>query len=57
MMAELTPIREKALSLREHPDYVIEGLRKGATECKRMAQETMDEVQRTLGLLRLPAPQ
>jgi tryptophanyl-tRNA synthetase len=52
MMAELTPIREKALSLREHPDYIMNALRKGAKECTRMAKETMEEVHATLGLLK-----
>jgi len=53
MMAELTPIREKALSLREQKDYVMAALRKGAGECKRMAEETMEEVRSALGLLKL----
>jgi tryptophanyl-tRNA synthetase len=53
MMAELTPIRERALSLREHPDFVMDALRKGAGECKRMAEETMTEVRSALGLLKL----
>ena len=54
MMAELTPIREKALSLKGHPDYIIDALKKGAAECKRMASQTMDEVQKALGLFKLP---
>ncbi len=56
MMAELTPIREKALSLKGNPDYIMDALKQGAQECKRMAEETMDEVQKVLGLLRLPHP-
>jgi tryptophanyl-tRNA synthetase len=53
MMAELTPIRERALSLRERPDYVMDAVRKGAAECKLIAEETMDKVRSALGLLRL----
>lgn len=53
MMAELAPIREKAFSLRENKDYVMDALKKGASECKRMAEETMDEVRSALGLLKL----
>lgn len=52
MMAELTPIRERALSLKEHPDYIMDALRKGAKECTRMAKETMEEVRSALGLLK-----
>jgi tryptophanyl-tRNA synthetase len=53
MMAELAPIRERALSLRDNPGYVTDALRKGATECRRMAAETMAEVRTALGLLGL----
>jgi tryptophanyl-tRNA synthetase len=53
VMTELTPIREKALSLRERPDYVIDAVRRGAAECKKMAEETMDKVRSALGLLKL----
>ncbi|OPY68945.1 MAG: Tryptophan--tRNA ligase [Syntrophorhabdaceae bacterium PtaU1.Bin034] len=54
MMAELTPIREKALSMKDHPDYVMDVLKKGARECSRMAGETMEEVRSALGLLTKP---
>lgn len=53
MVAELNPIREKALSLKSDPDYIRDVLRKGAVECRRMAGETMDEVHTALGLLDL----
>jgi tryptophanyl-tRNA synthetase len=52
MMAELTPIRKKALSLKAHPDPVLDALRQGAVECKRLAAETMAEVREVLGLLK-----
>jgi tryptophanyl-tRNA synthetase len=51
MMAELTPIRERALSLKGRTDYVRDALREGAAQCRRMAAETMSEVRETLGLL------
>ncbi len=52
MLAELGPIREKALSLRKNPDAVIDALRKGADACKGVAEETMEEVLTALGLLK-----
>jgi tryptophanyl-tRNA synthetase len=52
MMAELTPIREKALSLKGHPDPVLDALRQGAAVCRRLAAETMAEVRDVLGLLK-----
>jgi tryptophanyl-tRNA synthetase len=52
IVSELTPIREKALSLKEHPDYVMEAIRKGAAECREIARETMEEVRSSLNLLR-----
>jgi tryptophanyl-tRNA synthetase len=52
MMAELTPIREKALSLKEHPAPVLDALRQGAADCKRLAAETMAEVREVMGLLK-----
>ena len=43
MMAELTPIREKALSLKGTP-ILCSTRSAGASRCKRMAAETMGEV-------------
>jgi tryptophanyl-tRNA synthetase len=53
MVAELTPIRERALALRKDPDYVMDVVRKGAGECQKMAGETMEMVRSALGLVRL----
>ncbi len=47
---ELTPIREKALELEKDMDYVMDVLRKGATACRRIADTTMEEVRKTMGL-------
>ncbi len=52
VVAELTPIREKALDLREHPDYVMDVVRNGAAQCKSLTQETMAEVRSALNLLK-----
>jgi tryptophanyl-tRNA synthetase len=52
MMAELTPLREKALSLKKHPEPVLDALRQGAAVCRRLAAETMAEVRDVLGLLK-----
>lgn len=50
MIGELGPIREKALSLMEDMDYVIDVVRTGAKECGSMARETMREVRDAVGL-------
>ena len=50
MMAELDPIREKAVSLNNNIDYVIDVLKIGADTCRAIAAETMDEVRKTIGL-------
>ena len=51
MLAELGPIREKALSLKSNPDFVLDVLRDGAHACALLAGQTMDEVREVLGLL------
>jgi tryptophanyl-tRNA synthetase len=50
MMATLDPIREKAASLRAHPEIVDEALAKGASECSQIAARTMEEVRSVVGL-------
>jgi len=52
MMAELTPIREKALALKNDRAYVMDALRQGAKACRTLAVETMEEVRTALGLLK-----
>lgn len=52
MMEELTPIRERALSLNENPDYVMDVIRTGANRCSVIAKETMSEVKGAIGLLK-----
>ncbi len=47
---ELAPIREKAIALKNHTGYVIDALKKGASECSVIAKQTMDEVRKAIGL-------
>jgi tryptophanyl-tRNA synthetase len=47
---ELNPIREKALSLKNDTDYVMDVLKDGAAQCSKIAGETMAEVRTALGL-------
>jgi tryptophanyl-tRNA synthetase len=51
LMEELTPIRERALSLKQNPDYVMDVIRAGAGKCGVIAKETMKETRRAIGLL------
>jgi tryptophanyl-tRNA synthetase len=50
MMEELTPIRERAASLHENPDYIKDVINTGANKCSVVAKETMDEVRKAIGL-------
>ncbi len=51
MIAELTPIRERAAALRAHPERVREALAAGAERCRKAAAETMAGVDRLMGFL------
>jgi tryptophanyl-tRNA synthetase len=53
MMAELTPIRERAVALKNDQRYVIDALKQGASACRALARETIEEVRSALGLLKL----
>lgn len=50
MMDELTPIRDRADSLKKDRDYVIDVVRKGAKTCSEIAKKTMEEVRSSLGI-------
>jgi len=50
LKSELGPIRERAFSLMKDTDYVIDVVRKGASDCSAIAQSTMTEVRSALGL-------
>jgi tryptophanyl-tRNA synthetase len=53
MVAELSPIRERAFVLQKDPDYVRDALRQGARKCRAVAAATMEEVRTALGLLKI----
>jgi tryptophanyl-tRNA synthetase len=50
MMKTLDPIRERAAELRGRPDYVYGVLEQSAGEAKRIAERTMTDVRRIIGL-------
>jgi len=50
LKSELGPIRERAFSLMKDTDYVIDVVRKGASDCSAISQSTMTEVRSALGL-------
>jgi len=50
MIAELEPIQEKVRELEAKPDYVKDVLAQGAKKCKTIAEETMAEVHKIMGL-------
>jgi tryptophanyl-tRNA synthetase len=51
MVEELAPIRERALYLMDHTDYVTDVLHAGAKDCRAVARQTMAEVKQVLGLV------
>src|SRR5262249_8515659 len=52
IVAELLPIRERAEKLAAKPDEVREILRKGGLRAREVAQATMEEVRRRIGVRR-----
>lgn len=50
MIAELTPIREKAISLMEDQSYIKDVVNEGAKKCKAIAEETMAGAYGCMGL-------
>jgi tryptophanyl-tRNA synthetase len=51
MIAELTPIRERAAALQAEPAGVFAALRDGAERARTIARETMAQVRRRMGFL------
>jgi tryptophanyl-tRNA synthetase len=56
MIAELEPIRDRALQLRENTAYILDVLTEGARACSKQAETTMEEVRAALGVLGTEAP-
>jgi tryptophanyl-tRNA synthetase len=52
MVRELAPIRERAINLAAHPDDVWDVLRDGARRARKVAEATMEEVRRKVGVRR-----
>jgi tryptophanyl-tRNA synthetase len=50
MVAELTPIRERAAALQAEPARVLEALGDGAARAREVARETVREVRAIMGL-------
>lgn len=50
VVRELTPIREKGLALRAHPEQVTELLRAGADKARTIAQSTLRDVRSAMGI-------
>lgn len=50
MIAELTPIRERAAELKQNPERVKQTLAAGAERCRAIASQTMAEVRKRMGL-------
>jgi tryptophanyl-tRNA synthetase len=50
MMLELDPIRERAEQVRTRPEWVAEVLAEGASRCRQLAETTMRDVRRMIGL-------
>jgi tryptophanyl-tRNA synthetase len=50
MVKFVTPIREKAESIRTNPAYLKEVMEKGAAKARKSAEETMQIVREAMGL-------
>jgi tryptophanyl-tRNA synthetase len=50
IMAEIGPLQNKAQELFEHPEYVIEALKKGEVRAKAIVEPVLDEVRTKLGV-------
>jgi tryptophanyl-tRNA synthetase len=50
MVAELTPIRERAAELEADPVRVTEALERGAVKARAVASQTMADVKTRMGL-------
>jgi len=50
MLSELGPVRERALELRGDRKRVLDVLRDGGAKARGMAETTMGEVRRVMGL-------
>jgi hypothetical protein len=50
MMEEIGPIQNRVKEMNEEPEYIINVLNSGATRCKTIVKEVMDEVRAKIGI-------
>jgi tryptophanyl-tRNA synthetase len=50
MVEEIGPIQKRVKEMNEKPEYIQEVLKSGATQCKSIAEQVMDEVRSRLGV-------
>jgi len=50
MMEEIGPIQNRVREMNEEPEYIVNVLRSGATRCKVIVKEVMDEVRVRIGI-------
>jgi len=50
MMEDIGPVQNRVKELHQKPQYVIDALNSGASQCKAIAEEVMDEVRRKIGV-------
>ena len=50
MVEEIGPIQERVKEMNQTPTYIVEVLKSGATRCKTIAKEVMDEVKTKMGV-------
>jgi hypothetical protein len=51
MFAEFAPIQERVFSLQKNKQYILDVLKEGAKSCSTIADTTMEEVRKALGVL------
>jgi len=50
MMEEIGPIQRRVKEINERPGYIVEVLKSGATRCKAIVRDVMDEVRAKIGV-------
>jgi hypothetical protein len=50
MMEEIGPIQRRVKEINERPGYIVEVLKSGATRCKAIVKDVMDEVRAKIGI-------
>jgi tryptophanyl-tRNA synthetase len=50
MVEEIGPIQERVKGMNQTPPYIVDVLKSGATRCKTIAKEVMDEVRTKMGV-------